>query len=80
MTTGQKIRSGALWSFMGNTGSQIIGFLFGIALARLLAPDVFGVLLTIQIFTGIAGFVAGSGMGQALVRARDTTRAPGFDT
>jgi len=75
MTTGQKIRSGALWSFMGNTGSQIIGFLFGIALARLLAPDVFGVLLTIQIFTGIAGFVAGAGMGQALVRARDTTRA-----
>ena len=75
MTTSQKIRSGALWSFMGSTGSQIIGFVFGIVLARMLAPEVFGILLTIQIFTGIAGFVAGAGMGQALVRAKDTTRA-----
>lgn len=75
MTTSQKIRSGALWSFMGSTGSQIIGFAFGVILARMLAPEVFGILLTIQIFTGIAGFVAGAGMGQALVRAKDTTRA-----
>lgn len=75
MTTASKIRSGALWSFMGNTGSQLLGFAFGIVLARLLAPEVFGTLLTIQVFTGIAGFVAGAGMGQALVRAKDTTRS-----
>lgn len=75
MTTGSKIRSGALWSFMGNTGSQLLGFAFGVVLARLLAPEVFGTLLTIQVFTGIASFVAGAGMGQALVRAKDTTRA-----
>lgn len=75
MTTGSKIRSGALWSFMGNTGSQILSFLFGIVLARMLAPEVFGMLLTIQVFTGVAGFIAGAGMGQALVRAKDTTRA-----
>lgn len=75
MTTGNKIRSGALWSFMGSTGSQIIGFIFGIVLARMLAPEVFGMLLTIQVFTGVAGFIAGAGMGQALVRAKDTSRA-----
>lgn len=61
--------------FMGSTGNQILTFAFGVILARLLAPEVFGLLLTIQVFTGIAGFVAGGGMGQALVRARDTTRA-----
>ncbi|MEI2420536.1 oligosaccharide flippase family protein, partial [Arthrospira platensis SPKY2] len=68
------MRTGALWIFMGSTGNQLLAFAFGIVLARLLAPEVFGMLLTIQVFTGIAGFVAGGGMGQALVRAKDTER------
>jgi O-antigen/teichoic acid export membrane protein len=75
MTVGAKIRSGALWMFMGKSGSQILNFAFGVVLARLLAPEVFGTLLTIQVFTGVASFIAGGGMGQALVRAKDTTRA-----
>ena len=75
MSIGAKIRSGALWNFMGKSGSQVLGFAFGIVLARLLAPDVFGMLLTVQIFTGVASFIAGGGMGQALVRAKDTSRA-----
>lgn len=74
MHSGQTIRQGVAWVFMGKGGSQVIGFLVGIVLARLLAPEVFGMLLTLQVFTGIAGFVAGGGMGQALVRASDTTR------
>lgn len=72
---GEKIRNGALWIFMGKSGSQILSFVFGIVLARLLAPEIFGMLLTVQVFTGVAGFLAGGGMGQALVRAKDTTRA-----
>jgi teichuronic acid exporter len=75
MPIGTKIRTGALWMFMGKSGSQILSFAFGVVLARLLAPDVFGMLLTIQVFTGVASFIAGGGMGQALVRAKDTTRA-----
>lgn len=62
-----------MWMFLGNTGNQVIGFLLGIILARILAPEDFGMLLTIQVFTGLAGFVAGGGMGQALVRAKDAT-------
>lgn len=60
--------------FVGNSGNQILAFLFGIVLARLLAPEDFGVLLTIQVFTGLAGFVSGGGMGQALVRAKEATK------
>lgn len=74
MTSGQTIRHGIAWMFLGKSGAQIIGFVVGIVLARLLAPEVFGMLLTLQVFTGIAGFVAGGGMGQALVRAKDTAR------
>ncbi|MDP2028664.1 MAG: lipopolysaccharide biosynthesis protein [Thiobacillus sp.] len=75
MSLGQKMRHGIVWKFIGNTGNQLVGFLFGIVLARLLAPEDFGTLLTIQVFTGLAGFVAGGGMGQALVRAKQTSKA-----
>lgn len=74
MKLGETIRSGAKWLFIGNTGNQALTFLFGIVLARLLAPEDFGMLVTIQVFTGLAGFVAGGGMGQALVRAKETTK------
>ncbi len=74
MSLGEKIRSGAKWSFFGSTASQVLGFVFGIVLARLLAPEDFGVLVTISVFTGLAGFVAGGGMGQVLVRAKEATK------
>ncbi|MCA1978115.1 MAG: lipopolysaccharide biosynthesis protein [Thiobacillus sp.] len=74
MSSTSSIRNGIAWIFAGNTGSQILGFAFGVVLARLLAPDVFGMLLTIQVFTGLAGFVSGAGMGQALVRAKEASR------
>lgn len=75
MSQGNTMRRGATWVFAGQTGDQVLSFAFGIVLARLLAPEVFGLLLTIQVFTGLAGFVAGGGMGQALVRAKTVTKA-----
>jgi len=74
MSLGQSIRHGAVWLFIGNTGSQALTFLFGIVLARLLAPSDFGMLITISVFTGLAGFISGGGMGQALVRAKEVTK------
>lgn len=74
MSVGQSFRHGVAWLFVGNSGRQVLAFLFGIILARLLAPEDFGILLTIQVFTGLAGFVAGGGMGQALVRAKTATQ------
>lgn len=38
MSLGDTIRHGAAWMFVGNSGRQILGFLFGIVLARLLVP------------------------------------------
>lgn len=73
MSLGQRIHRGVAWLALGNTGSQALQFLFGIVLARLLAPEDFGMLVTIQVFTGMAGFIAGGGMGQALIRAKTAT-------
>ncbi|HEX7972570.1 MAG TPA: lipopolysaccharide biosynthesis protein [Thiobacillus sp.] len=79
MSLGHTIRRGAAWLFIGNTGSQAITFIIGVVLARLLVPEDFGMLVTMQVFTGLAGFVAGGGMGQALVRAKQTTKQD-YDT
>jgi teichuronic acid exporter len=71
MSAPQSIRSGSAWIFSGNASLQVVQFIVGVVLARLLSPADFGALVTIQIFTGIAGFLASGGMGQALVRARN---------
>ena len=74
MNLSNSIRHGAAWLFVGGTGNRILNFAIGIVLARLLAPEVFGMLVAIQIFTGLVGFVAGGGMGQALVRAKEASK------
>ncbi len=74
MSLGDSIRHGAKWVFIGNTGSQVINFALGLILARLLMPAEFGMVATIQIFTSLAGFVAGGGMGQAIVRAKEVSK------
>lgn len=73
MSLGNKIRKNTLWLFAGGVSSRGIMFLSGIVLARLLVPEDFGLVVTIQIFTGIVSVVAGGGMGQALIRADDVT-------
>ncbi|MHB1246464.1 MAG: lipopolysaccharide biosynthesis protein [Sulfuriferula sp.] len=70
MSAGQSIRNSTKWVFFGGIGNQALGFIFGVILARLLVPADFGALVTIQIFTGLVGYIAGGGMGQALVQAR----------
>lgn len=73
MALAQSIRSSTKWLLAGSTGGQLLSFAFGIVLARLLVPEDFGLLVTVQIFTGVAGLIAGGGMGQALVRSKDAT-------
>lgn len=70
MSLGDTIRGGVRWVVAGKIGHGFLQFALSIVLARLLMPTDFGLLVTVQIFTGIAGFVAGGGMGQALVQAK----------
>lgn len=71
MNIGQKIRYGAKWMLTGRISGEALQFVFGIVLARLLVPADFGMIVTIHIFTGFAGFLAGGGTGQALIQAKD---------
>lgn len=70
MTLGDSIRKNTLWIITGKFFDRILGFVIGVVLARLLFPADFGMIVTIQIFTGVAGYFAGGGMGEALVRAK----------
>jgi len=75
MNLGNRIRSGVKWLAIGSTGSQMLQFLFGIALARLLVPADFGTIATVSVFTGLVGAIASGGMGQSLVRAKEADAA-----
>lgn len=71
MNPGQSLRANTQWVFTGSLAFRVFGFIFGVVLARLLVPADFGTIVTIQIFTGILGYVAGGGMGEALVQAKE---------
>jgi len=79
---GQSIRKGVKWLLVGNVAGEILQFAFGIALARLLVPADFGMIATVQIFTGFVGMLAAGGMGQSLIRAKtaDTREFEGVFT
>jgi O-antigen/teichoic acid export membrane protein len=67
---GQKIRSGTQWTFAGSLINETVHFAVSVILARLLLPEVFGQVATVGILTGLAGYFAGAGTSQALVRAK----------
>ncbi len=70
MHLGQDIRNGVKWLIIGNSGQRVLEFAFGVVLARLLVPADFGIIITIQVFTGFMSMLTSGGMGQALIRAK----------
>ncbi len=71
----QKIVSNLLWRFAERFGAQIISFIVSIVLARLVAPEDYGVIALINIFIVVLQVFVDSGMGNALIqrsRADDT--------
>ncbi len=70
MSLGGLIRRNTVWILGGNLSYRGFQFFVGVILARILVPEDFGLLVTLQIFTGTLGFIAGGGMGEALVQAK----------
>jgi len=68
---GQRTLSGFLWTFTSETGSRAISFIIGIVLARLLAPEHFGLVAMLYIFFDVSNSFVNSGFSQALIR-KDT--------
>ncbi len=70
MSLGGLIRRNTAWVLGGNLSIRTFQFVVGVMLARILVPEDFGLLVTLQIFTGTLGFIAGGGMGEALIQAK----------
>lgn len=68
-----EIKRAFAWEFLGTTGGAILNFLIGIALARILAPEDFGLLGAVMIFIGIATTLSEGGILLALIRMMDVS-------
>ena len=60
-----------IWKFMERGSAQIIQFFVSIVLARLLAPQDFGIIALVLIFTSIANIFVQSGLSTSLIQKRD---------
>lgn len=72
MTVSRKnVFSNVLWRFAERIGAQLVQFIVSIVLARMLAPDVYGVVALITIFITILQVFIDNGLGNALIQKKD---------
>lgn len=64
-------RSGMIWSFLIQGGTQLINFIVTIILARLLLPEQFGLIGMIAIFIAISRSLVDGGFVSSLIRTKN---------
>lgn len=62
------------WSFTEAVGLQLMKFVIGILLARLLFPEQFGLIAMLSVFIAVANAFIESGFGAALIQKRSATQ------
>ena len=67
------VYSGVRWSAVASYGCQAVRFVTSIVLARLLAPEYFGLLAMAQVFVGFAGTFSTMGFSQSIVQRKRIT-------
>lgn len=67
----EKTAKGLFWGGMNNGIQQLLGFVFGIIMGRLLNPDDYGLIAMITIFSLIATALQNSGFSTALVNQKE---------
>jgi O-antigen/teichoic acid export membrane protein len=77
-TTGldvERVFSGVRWLAVGQIVSQVLRFVVSVALARLLAPEDFGLVTMAGVFTALAGLFSTLGAGPAIVQRAEVSPA-----
>lgn len=67
----KKAISSLIWRFLERCGAQGVSFIVSIVLARLLAPEVYGTIALVTVFTAILQVFVDSGMANALIQKKD---------
>ncbi len=71
MTSSSKTINNMIWRFAERSGAQGVSFVVSIVLARLLAPEVYGTVALVTVFTNILQVFVDSGFGNALIQKKD---------
>lgn len=67
--------SGVCWSLLQNIGGRGVSFIVTIILARILTPEIFGLIGMLAIFMQVSQALVIAGFNQALIQKKDTTEA-----
>ena len=70
--TGNKILANLFWRYAERCGAQLVQFIVSIVLARLIAPEAFGTIAIVLVFTNLLQVFVDSGIGNALIQKNDT--------
>ena len=69
-----KVATGVAWSVAEKLCSMLLQMVVSIVVARLLAPEDFGVMAILTFFTAVALVVVDSGFSQTLLRKKEPTK------
>lgn len=67
----EKALSGLVWTFTQQFGFQFVNFIVSVILARILMPEVFGIIGMIGVFIALGKSLVDSGMSSSLIRAEN---------
>ena len=73
MSIKQKAINAVIWSGVERLSSQMIRFVVGVILARLLIPAEFGLIGMLALFIGVAQVFVNCGFGEGLIQKQNTT-------
>lgn len=68
------IFSNLIWRFAERCGAQLVAFIVSIVLARMLVPEVYGIVALLTVFTSILQVFVDSGLGNALIQKKDADK------
>jgi len=71
MSLRKKASVGLVWTFAEQFGSQLIGFIISIVLARILLPEQFGLIGMIAVFVAIGNTLLHGGLTKSLIRGEE---------
>ncbi len=71
MDNRSKVFSNLIWRFFERGGSQLVSFAVSIVLARILDPEVYGIVSKVLVITAILLVFVDSGMANALIQKKD---------
>lgn len=70
-TTKKSVFTNLIWRFAERCGAEVVQLLVSIVLARILAPEAFGTIALILVFSNILQVFVDSGLGNALIQKKD---------